>query len=150
MFIGSRLALLAESGDEMSGADRAVNYASMVVGGLLGFGVGLVIYRRTMARAAELAREAQLEAGEALLDGGAPEDEATGRRAADGLLDENGPLADPDDLDVAALMGDDDISLWETDGDGGYRDGWDGETGKQGAIPNGHGVGIGNMNGVKR
>ncbi|KAK4132444.1 hypothetical protein BT67DRAFT_336937, partial [Trichocladium antarcticum] len=63
VFIGSRLALLAESGDKMTGWDLAINYASMGVFGLLGFAVGVFIYRRTMARAAELAREAELEAG---------------------------------------------------------------------------------------
>ncbi|KAK0733450.1 hypothetical protein B0T26DRAFT_634522 [Lasiosphaeria miniovina] len=63
VFIGSRLARIVESGDKMSGRDRAINYASMAIGALVGFGVGLIIYRRTMARAAELAREVGDEEG---------------------------------------------------------------------------------------
>lgn len=146
VFIGSQLARLAESGDKMSGTDRALNYISMVVFGILGVAVGLFIYRRTMARAEELAREEGLEAGDALLDGnGSGHEEGV----VDGY-DENGPLVHPDDLDAAAIMDDDDISLWDTEGGDGYRDSWDDgpavqEPGKNGVV-DGYGVG----NGVKR
>lgn len=134
VFIGSRLALLAESGDKMTGWDLAINYASMGVFGLLGFAVGVFIYRRTMARAAELAREAELEAGEALLDSGSRDHE-------EGVLgdDDDGPLVHPDELDAAAIMDDDDISLWDTEGADGYRDVWDDE-----------GAAAGSTDGVKR
>ncbi|KAG8419832.1 Tlg2-vesicle protein [Metarhizium acridum] len=37
----------------------------MAVGGIIGLAVGLAIYRRTMARAAELAREEGRDIGEA-------------------------------------------------------------------------------------
>ncbi|AEO66038.1 uncharacterized protein THITE_2113810 [Thermothielavioides terrestris NRRL 8126] len=130
VFVGSRLALLAESGDKMTGFDRAINFVSMGLFGVLGFCVGLLIYRRTMARAAELAREAELEAGDALLDGssnpaeGDDEDLEQGVMLGDDDL-ENGRMVHPDELDAAALMEDDDISLWDTAGDGGYRDSWD-------------------------
>lgn len=119
VFIGSRLAELAESGDKMSGFDRAVNYVGMLGGSLLGFSVGLFIYRRTMARAAELALEAELEDGEALLEGEGDEER--------GVLDDDddGPLVHPDELDAAAIMDDDDISRWDTEGRAGYRDNWD-------------------------
>ncbi|KAK4128794.1 hypothetical protein N657DRAFT_545671, partial [Parathielavia appendiculata] len=120
VFIGSRLALLAESGDKMTGLDLAVNYISMAVFGLLGFGVGLLIYRRTMARAAELAREAELEAGDALLDSTGADDDLEQGVLGDDV--ENGRMVDPDELDAAALMDDDDISLWDTAGGDGYRD----------------------------
>ncbi|KAK3300946.1 uncharacterized protein B0H64DRAFT_382266 [Chaetomium fimeti] len=133
VFIGSRLALLAEPGDKMSGFDRAVNYISMAVFGLLGFAVGVFIYRRTMARAAELAREAQLEAGEALLDGDGDLEQGV---MGDDL--ENGRMVDPDELDAAALMDDDDISLWDASGDG-YHDSWDDEPVGNGFGSNGHG-----------
>ncbi|KAL1841306.1 hypothetical protein VTJ49DRAFT_7251 [Mycothermus thermophilus] len=155
VFIGSRLALLADSGDVMSGLDRFVNYASMVVFGLLGFFVGLLIYRRTMARAEELAAgrgdldedgeidPSRLEAGDPFLDGrrGGMGDEET-------VLDddgdsENGRMVHPDDLDAAAIMDDDDISLWDTHGDG-YHDSWDDDEGTTG---NGNGV---NGSGGKR
>jgi uncharacterized membrane protein YdjX (TVP38/TMEM64 family) len=136
VFIGSRLALLAESGDKMTGWDRAINYISMVVFGLLGFAVGLFIYRRTMARAAELAHDSGLEDGDALLDGVGDVEEGV---LGDDL--ENGRMVDPDELDAAALMDDDDISLWEGSGGDGYRDSWDDE-------PAGNGVGTGlGMNG---
>jgi len=134
VFIGSRLADLAESGDKMSGGSRAINYISMLVGGLLGFSVGFLIYRRTMARAAELAREeAALIAAE---EGGAVV------AGVDGLADDDydGDLQGPNAqlLGGAGAVGvgarggadmdDDDISLWETDPvDGGYRDSWDDE-----------------------
>lgn len=136
VFIGARLAELAKEGDKMSGFDRAINYISMGAFGLLGFAVGLFIYRRTMARAAELAREAQLEAGEALLDGG--DDDLEQGVMGDDL--ENGRMVDPDELDAAALMDDDDISLWDASGDG-YRDSWDDEPAGNGFGTNGHGNG---------
>lgn len=159
VFIGSRLALLAESGDKMSAGDRAINYASMALGGLLGFGVGLFIYQRTMARAAELAREAELEAGgggSTLLLGaeGTDEDEEA---AGVGVDDGDGPLVHPDELDAAAIMDDDDISLWDTEGGGGgYRDSWDDDANLEGpdkkgsVVSSGNVVGNGSTNGAKR
>ncbi|KAK3898869.1 hypothetical protein C8A05DRAFT_18611 [Staphylotrichum tortipilum] len=133
VFIGSRLALLAESGDTMTGFDRFINYASMAVFGGVGFVVTLLIYRRTMARAAELAGTDDVEAGDALFDGtplGEDDDDdeeegVTGRGSG-----EDGRMVHPDELDAAALMDDDDISLWETEGGDGYRDSWDDEPAK--------------------
>lgn len=123
VFIGSRLALLAEKGDEMGFGDRIVNYLSMLIGGAVGMGVGYFIYRRTMARAEELARE-EGERGRPL-EGRRPGHEYADEDAAAG---EDARLMNPDD--AAALMVDDDaISLWETAEDGdwvdeerGYRD----------------------------
>ncbi|KAK4105487.1 hypothetical protein N658DRAFT_417324 [Parathielavia hyrcaniae] len=132
VFIGSRLALLAESGDKMTGWDLAINYISMAVFGLLGFAVGLLIYRRTMARAAELAREAELEAGDALLDNTGADDDL--EQGVLGVDLENGRMVDPDELDAAALMDDDDISLWDAAGGVGYRDSWDDEPALQSAV----------------
>lgn|SRR4051812_20314843 len=97
--------MLVEKGDKMTAGDKAINYLSMLLGGLVGLTVGLIIYRRTMARAAELARDTALaeeaEEGEA------------------GYEDGDTTLLDPED--AAVLMSDDDISLWDRD-DGGYRD----------------------------
>ncbi|KAK3337136.1 hypothetical protein B0T19DRAFT_61924 [Cercophora scortea] len=140
VFIGSRLALLAED-DTMSTGDRAINYLSMFVGGAVGIGVGLLIYRRTMARAAELAREEGGESGDLFETVGTGEDgagdsdyeSAEERRSSAQLMR---GMIDPD---AAALMNDDDdISLWETEG-GAYRDSWDEEAaverqGKNGAV----------------
>ncbi len=94
----------------MSMGDKVINYISMLIGGLVGLAVGLVVYRRTMARAAELARGDG--DGEIAVGRGDRED------AAD-YADEGGEatrLMDPDDADAAALMDDDDISLWTADG----------------------------------
>ena len=58
-FIGSRLAVIAKSGEEMSGGTKAINYASIAVGAILGMGVGYYIYNKTVSRAAELEAEDQ-------------------------------------------------------------------------------------------
>ncbi|KAF4339520.1 nuclear WD PRL1 [Fusarium beomiforme] len=111
VFIGSRLALLAKNGDKMSAGSKAINYLSMILGGVVGLIVGLVIYRRTMARAEELARQDGLD--------------PTGLSAEEGEAgyadSENSMLMDPED--AAVLMSDDDISLWGRDGtEGRYHD----------------------------
>lgn len=106
VFIGSRLAALAED-ENMSLGAKAVNWMSMIVGGGIGAAVGLIIYRRTMARAAELAREDAMA-------GGAAEQGDAGYEDA-----EASTLMDPDD--AAELMSDDDMSLWDTQVDD-YRD----------------------------
>ncbi|KAL7819068.1 hypothetical protein V8C26DRAFT_35435 [Trichoderma gracile] len=106
IFIGSRLAIIAEQGDAMSLRDKVVNYTGMFVGGAIGAAAGIIIYRRTMARAEELAREeAVLVAAE---EGG----------AVVAYEDTDDTLMDPED--AANVMGDDDVSLWDTQGD----DGW--------------------------
>ncbi|CAK7214920.1 Tlg2-vesicle protein [Sporothrix bragantina] len=124
VFIGSRLAKLAEDGDSMSAGDKALNYLSMAIFGCVGVGVGLFIFRRTMARAAEIAAEegAQEEGRAGPGQSGQNNNRAPGVYADDDV-DDNAPLMDPEDADVAALMDDDDISLWAADhfadGDGG-------------------------------
>ena len=57
VFIGSRLAAIARSGGQMSAGTRAVNYTSIAIGALVGAFTGWYIYRKTMARAAELEAE---------------------------------------------------------------------------------------------
>ncbi|OLN88487.1 Golgi apparatus membrane protein tvp38-like protein 1 [Colletotrichum chlorophyti] len=112
VFIGSRLALIAEKGDEMTAGGKAINYISMILGGAVGLVVGWLIYQRTMARAAELALE------QAETEGGL----VPGRDPAPDYSDVEAGLVDPED--VAALMDDDDISLWarEADEDTEYHD----------------------------
>ncbi|KAI2629719.1 hypothetical protein GGR54DRAFT_276205 [Hypoxylon sp. NC1633] len=130
VFIGSRLALLAESGDRMSTGDKVVNYLSMLVGSAVGMALGLLIYRRTMARAKELAREEAVENGLPVdadeLDYADLEEGVLGGGAGGGRQQQR-----PGEADEAALMDDDDISLWETEGLGaggyGYRDEEEGE-----------------------
>lgn len=118
IFIGSRLAILAENGEQMTTGAKVINYGSMVLFGVLGMVIGLFIYRRTMARAKELAREEAAENGGVIdLD-----DELGYEDLEEGITGRN-RLRDVDP-DAAALMDDDDISLWETDGvaDSAYRD----------------------------
>lgn len=112
VFIGSRLASIAENGGKMDAKTKVINYASIAFGAILGATVGFIIYQRTMARAKELEIEA-LEAGTA-------EGALVVGRSQRGYSDLDGI----DDTDAVALMGDDDISLWENDGerDGAYRD----------------------------
>ena len=103
----------------MTAGDKAINYLGMAVGGAIGLAVGLAIYRRTMDRAAELARD---EAGDV--------DAAEQGQAGD-YEDTDGTLLDPED--AAAIMSDDDVSLWETQGN---NDSWaayndDSESGDQ-------------------
>ncbi|KAI5862175.1 hypothetical protein GGS23DRAFT_109474 [Durotheca rogersii] len=135
VFIGSRLALLAESGDAMSVGDRAVNYLSMLLGSALGMALGLLIYRRTMARAKELAREeAAAASGDefAELDGDGADAAGEYGDLEEGLARRNGASGGGGsgggartrrrgEADEAALMDDDDISLWEADAFS-YRD----------------------------
>jgi hypothetical protein len=95
----------------MSAGSKAINYLSMILGAAVGLIVGLIIYRRTMARAEELARQEGLE--------------PTGLSAEEGEAgyadSENSMLMDPED--AAVLMSDDDISLWGRDGtEGRYHD----------------------------
>ena len=84
----------------MTAGDKAINYIGMAVGGIVGLAVGLAIYRRTMDRAAELAREeGDVDAAE---------------QGEGGYDDTDATLLDPED--AAAVMDDDDVSLWETQG----------------------------------
>ncbi|KAL6804761.1 hypothetical protein GGI42DRAFT_303219 [Trichoderma sp. SZMC 28013] len=109
IFIGSRLAIIAEQGDAMPLRDKIVNYTGMFIGGAIGAAAGFIIYRRTMARAAELARE-----------------EATINAAEEGIggyEDTDDTLMDPED--AADVMGDDDVSLWDNQGDDGWGDAYD-------------------------
>lgn len=105
VFIGSRLRSIAddvENGGKLDLTTKMINYGSIILGGVLGAAVGYFIYSRTVARARELEIE-ELEAG----------------RAQDGVS-VDGPGApygddnfDAGEEDAAALMNDDDISLWE-------------------------------------
>ncbi|TQV99436.1 hypothetical protein V2A60_004909 [Cordyceps javanica] len=106
VFIGSRLAVLFEKGAEMSTRDKIINWTGMGVSGLVGLAVGFVIYRRTMERAADIAREQAMEGSDA-------------EHGQAGYVDSETTLLDPED--AAAIMSDDDLSLWEAQG-GNYSD----------------------------
>ncbi|KAJ5224524.1 uncharacterized protein N7469_008027 [Penicillium citrinum] len=53
-FVGSRLRLLSEKGEEMSGGSKAVNIISIFITVSVGIFTGYYIYNRTLARAKEL------------------------------------------------------------------------------------------------
>ncbi len=57
IFIGSRLAVIAKSGEKMDTTTKAINWASIVGGMILGALTGWLIYRRTIARSRELEAE---------------------------------------------------------------------------------------------
>ncbi|KAL8381746.1 hypothetical protein RB595_005830 [Gaeumannomyces hyphopodioides] len=121
VFIGSRLAKLAEEGDTMAFGDKMVNYTGMGLSAVVGGVVGLVVYRRTMARAAELACEERQQQGLPFDedDEGGYEDSDAGSGRGRGRDGEQSGLMsvlmNPDDAEAAALMDDDDISLWGAD-----------------------------------
>lgn len=54
VFVGDRLAAIARSGDKMDRTTKAINYASIIGGMILGVVTGYLIYQRTVARSEEL------------------------------------------------------------------------------------------------
>ncbi|KAJ4395172.1 Tlg2-vesicle protein [Neurospora sp. IMI 360204] len=148
IFIGSRLALLASSGDKMTTRDRAINYISMLLFGAVGAVVGYLIWKRTMSRAEELAHEDGLDGIDSLAAAAGTTAAGEVHRTTDGTLE----VEDDEEEDYADLEGntggrllvggnagregdlrrqssDSDISLWETDR---YRDSWDEEANLEG------------------
>ena len=103
VFVGSRLSVIAKSGEKMDTATKAINWASIVFGVLLGIATGWWIYTRT------LARSRQIEA----------EERAAGRQPAP----RNADYTDESEEQaaIATLIRDDQIDFLGP-GDGGYRD----------------------------
>lgn len=108
VFIGDRLAQLADN-DDMPTSTRVVNYLSILFGSVVGITVGWFVYRRTMRRAKELARE---EAAATDGNGVLLADELDYDDVEEGVLGPGQPRWSGES-DSAALMDDDDISLWE-------------------------------------
>lgn len=112
VFVGSRLAALAESGEKMDLGTKVINYLSIIAFGILGAVVGYLIYEKTVERARQIEEEEEahlVEEGEAdyFVDG---QDSAR-------TSGESG-------------WGEDDVSLWDNDEPAlvspeAYRDGWD-------------------------
>jgi uncharacterized membrane protein YdjX (TVP38/TMEM64 family) len=92
VFIGSRLAAIAKSGEQMSAGTKAVNYTSIVVGGLVGAGVGWYIYRSTIQRARELETQEAANVQDTIRRTGAPPkqfmDDPEAQLAAETLADD--------------------------------------------------------------
>lgn len=101
----------------MSFRDKAINWTSMFIGGAVGLAFGYIIYKRTMARADAIAHEQSLAGAE---EGGAGGGGRGGRDGSDDddagghYVDSETTLLDPED--AAAVMDEDDLSMWETRG----------------------------------
>ena len=120
VFIGSRLAQIAESGGTMDAGTKAINWISIILGSILGAAVGYIIYQKTMQRAKELEVEEIANAAEEGRGGSGVGSGATNaREAGRGYTDSL-----EGDEDAAVLMDPDDISLWGDDAEQGYRDGF--------------------------
>ena len=123
VFIGSRLATLAQSEEKMDGVTKAVNWASIILGGALGLGVGWVVYRKTAARARELEAEERSKlvrqnssSGTSSAGGG-----TRGLEHPDDFIDD---LEDGwDDEEEEDGNGNDDIDFLDGSGGGGGRQG---------------------------
>jgi uncharacterized membrane protein YdjX (TVP38/TMEM64 family) len=109
VFIGDRLAQLAEN-DDMPLSTRIINYLGILFGAVVGITVGWFVYQRTMRRAKELALEEATATdgnGVLLTDDGDYDD------LEEGILGQ-AQRRRSGESDAAALMDDDDISLWDT------------------------------------
>ena len=92
VFIGSRLAVIGKDEGMSSGA-KALNYASIAIGAVIGASVGYYIYQKTMARARELeAEEAAGVANSVQNTGGPPKqftDDPEAQAAAETLAQDD-------------------------------------------------------------
>ncbi|KAL9060492.1 MAG: hypothetical protein Q9162_000665 [Coniocarpon cinnabarinum] len=113
IFIGSRIAKIADENGTMSAGDRAWNYFGIAIGAVIGVVTGWVIYKQTKQRAEELEKQEEHSASSRRRS-------LTGRRSSDGV---SGYADDPEAQAESALRrgmaGGDEISLQE---DGEYRD----------------------------
>ena len=57
IYVGGKLADIAENGGKMDAATKAISYISIIVGSAAGIGIGWVVYRQTQARAQQLENE---------------------------------------------------------------------------------------------
>ena len=93
VFIGSRLAALADKGEKMSAGTRAINYGSIAIGMAVGLSMGWYIYQKTMARARQLEEEEASDATRANRRTGPPRrqysDDPEAQTAAAALTHEN-------------------------------------------------------------
>ena len=104
VFVGSRLAVIARSGEKMDAGTKAINWASIVLGVLLGIATGWLIYTRTMARSRQLEAETR----------------SIGRQATTQPTDFSD---DPEEQTATAtLIRDDQIDFLDQEVDNGYRD----------------------------
>ncbi|KAJ6099631.1 hypothetical protein N7467_001166 [Penicillium canescens] len=114
-FIGSRIRLLSEKGEQMSAGSKAVNICSIIVTVSIGIFTGWYIYQRTLARAKELeAKEREEIRGSLEADHAAhrphhafSEDPAVNKAATILARDEEERIGFTDDDNVDLVLGDD-------------------------------------------
>ena len=103
VFVGSRLAVIAKSGEKMDAGTKAINWISIIFGVLLGAATGWLIYTRTLSRSRQLESEGR---GETHVAPPTPSE----------FMD------DPEQAATATLIRDDQIDFLEQDQPDGYRD----------------------------
>ena len=89
VFIGSRLAVIAKSGEKMDATTKAINWASIVGGVILGALTGWLIYKRTVARSRELEAEERQNARQSASQPEDFADDPESRAAAATLLEDD-------------------------------------------------------------
>lgn len=111
VWIGARLAVLAEADEKMDPKTKALNYCSIIGGIILGIGTGWIIYKRTLKRAHQLELEERAKLAAARRRSGDPpygdDDDETWRdpeaAEAAGLIT---GLIEGDELDASGLFAD--------------------------------------------
>ena len=113
IFIGSRIARIAEEGGKMSAGDKAWNYLGIAIGAIIGVVTGWVIYKQTKKRAEELESQEEHAASSRRrsVTGGRPFSRAPGYA--------DDPEAQAADTLTRGMAGGDEISLQE---ERGYHD----------------------------
>ncbi len=122
IFIGSRLAVIAKSGEKMDTATKSINWASIIFGVILGVLTGWIIYKRLVSETLSevlpnirrtLARSRQIEA----------EERSKAQHPATHSGDD---FSDNPEEQTATLIRDDQIDFLGPDGGSeGYRDDFD-------------------------
>lgn len=110
VFIGSRLAAIARSGEKMDAKTRAINYLGIGIGMVAGAATGWLIWSKTQARAREL--EAEEEQGGSLSSG-----PRLARQYSDRPGESDGTVPDNNDNNSHEEAGDDYWDLESDDGD---------------------------------
>ena len=57
IYVGGKLADIAENGGKMDAGTKAISYISIILGSAAGIGIGWIVYRQTQARAQQLENE---------------------------------------------------------------------------------------------
>lgn len=114
IFVGSRLAVIARSGEKMDTTTKVVNWCSIIFGVLLGILTGYLIYNRTLTRSRELEAQERVPVRVATAPRGEFFDEADEEAATATILQD-------DQIDFLDIRGMPDPDRFEDDADDGHR-----------------------------